>query len=61
MDLTINYDSQGYIDFSVAKCGVNYKPEKVNSITSEIIGILGLQVNIEEMTLILRRETNPYK
>ena len=60
MDLTINYDSQVYIDFSVAKCGVNYKPEKVNSIISEIIGILGLQVNTEEMTLILRRETNPY-
>ena len=57
-NLIRNYDSQGCIDFSVTKCGVRYKTE--NSTTRETIGILGLQINTKEMTLSLRRETNPY-
>ena len=59
-NLIRNYDSQRCIDFSVTKCGVCYKPEKVNSTTRETIGILGLQINTKEMTLSLRRETDPY-
>ena len=60
MVLTRNYESQGYIDFSVAKFWVCYKSEKVNFTTGETIGVLGLQINREEMTLSLRREIDPY-
>ena len=40
-NLTEKYDSEGYIDFPVAKFGVyhNHKPEKVNSTTSVTIRI----------------------
>ena len=38
-DLTGNYDSEGYVNFSVAKLGVCYKSKKVNLTTSESTGI----------------------
>ena len=42
VDLTENYDSEGYIDFSVAKFGVCHKSEKVNPTISETIRISGV-------------------
>ena len=43
-NLTEKYDSEGYIDFPVAKFGVyhNHKPEKVNPTTSVTIRISGV-------------------
>ena len=41
-DLTGNYESEGYIDFSVVKFGICHKSEKVNPTTSESIGISGV-------------------
>ena len=53
MDLTGNYDSEGYIDFSVRKSGVCHK-----SILHPVkqLEFLGLQINTEEMTLSLSEE-----
>ena len=60
-DLTGNYDSEGYIDFSVAKFGVCYKSEKVNPTTSETIGISGFTDKYRgNDTVSLRRKTDSY-
>ena len=60
-DLTENYDSEGYIDFSVAKFGVCHKSEKVNSTTSETIGISEVTDKYRgDDTVSLRRETDYY-
>ena len=63
VDLTGNYDSEGYIDFSVAKFGVCQKPEKVNLTPSETVGISGVTVTDkyrENDTVSLRRKTDSY-
>ena len=51
-DRTENYDSKGYIDFSVAKFGVCHKSEKVNPTTSETIGISGVTDKVNWPTLV---------
>ena len=61
MDLTGNYDSEGYIDFSVAKFGVCHKSEKVNPTTSEATGISGVTDEYRGIdTVSLRRKTDSY-
>ena len=42
VDLTGNYDSSGYIDFSVAKVGVCHKSGKVILTPRETIGSSGI-------------------
>ena len=60
-DLTGNYDSEGYIDFSVAKFGVCQKPEKANLTPSETVGISGVTDKYRENdTVSLRRKTDSY-
>ena len=60
-DLTGNYDSDGHINFSVAKFGVCHKSEKVNPTTSETIGISGITDKYRENDSVsLRRKTDSY-
>ena len=60
-DITGNYDSEGYIDFSVAKFGVCQKPEKANLTPSETVGISGVTDKYKENdTVSLRRKTDSY-
>ena len=61
VDLSGNYDSEGYIDFSVAKFGVFYKSEKVNPTTSETTGISEATYKYRGSdTVSLRRKTDSY-
>ena len=61
VDLSGNYDSEGYIDFSVAKFGFFYKPEKVNPTTSETTGISEATYKYRGSdTVSLRRKTDSY-
>ena len=56
MDLTGNYDSEGYIDFPVGKFGfvMNLKKSILHPVKQ--LKFLGLQVNTQEMTLSLSEE-----
>ena len=57
----MNYDSEGYIDFSVAKFRTCHKSEKVNSSTSKKIGISGVTDKYRgNDTVSLRRKTDLY-
>ena len=51
VDLTENYDSEGYIDFSVEKFGVCHKYEKSILQSVKELEFLGLQINTEEEKL----------
>ena len=57
----IIYNSEGYIDFSVAKFGLCHKSEKVNPTTSETIGISGVTGKYRGSdTVSLKRKTDSY-
>ena len=56
-----NYDSDGHINFSVAKFGVCHKSEKVNPTTSETIGNSGITDKYRENDSVsLKRKTYSY-
>ena len=59
-DLTWNYDRKEYINFSVAKFEVCHKSEKVNSSTSETIGVSGVADKYRRNDSVSRREINSY-